>query len=169
MTRPVAGVVLLEAAQPEPALLLIRRSARPGDPWSGHWALPGGRREDDDHDLLATALRELHEECGIALPRQACTRALRPRHAGRHVGRPLLVAPFHVALDRRPTVTPQPAEVAGYRWCPLRVLGDRARHRHGRINPHHPDRVHPHLPIDGHPLWGFTYEVVTRWLGLAAL
>src|ERR671920_2114796 len=49
------------------SILLIRRADRSGDPWSGHMALPGGRREPGDTDLLATAIRETAEELGIEL------------------------------------------------------------------------------------------------------
>ncbi|MEP6687797.1 MAG: NUDIX domain-containing protein, partial [Gemmatimonadales bacterium] len=49
------------------AVLLIRRADRAGDPWSGHMALPGGRREETDPDLVATAVRETFEEVGLSL------------------------------------------------------------------------------------------------------
>lgn len=48
-------------------LLFIHRSARDGDPWSGHVGFPGGRREDDDESDLACAVRETWEELGIDL------------------------------------------------------------------------------------------------------
>src|SRR5207244_3003698 len=39
----------------------------PRDPWSGHLALPGGRADAIDEDLLATAARETLEEIGLNL------------------------------------------------------------------------------------------------------
>src|SRR5262249_42208670 len=50
-------------------LLFIQRAELAGDPWSGQMALPGGRRDADDLDLLATAIREAREETGIELLR----------------------------------------------------------------------------------------------------
>ena len=51
--------------------LFIRRAERADDPWSGHIALPGGRREPGDADRLATAVRETREEVGVTLPASA--------------------------------------------------------------------------------------------------
>src|SRR5512138_157863 len=61
-----AAVAVVLVPSPD-AVLLIRRAERPGDPWSGHMALPGGRRESGDADLVATAIREAAEELGLAL------------------------------------------------------------------------------------------------------
>jgi 8-oxo-dGTP pyrophosphatase MutT (NUDIX family) len=44
-------------------LVFIRRS--PHGIHGGQLAFPGGRREPEDHDLLATALREAEEEVGL--------------------------------------------------------------------------------------------------------
>jgi 8-oxo-dGTP pyrophosphatase MutT (NUDIX family) len=52
-------------------VLLIRRAERDDDPWSGHMAFPGGRREERDLDLVHTARRETHEEVGLELERNA--------------------------------------------------------------------------------------------------
>ena len=52
---------------PKLEVLLIQRAPRVGDPWSAHLALPGGRRDEDDGDDIATARRETLEEIGINL------------------------------------------------------------------------------------------------------
>ncbi|HEX6006859.1 MAG TPA: NUDIX domain-containing protein, partial [Burkholderiales bacterium] len=64
-----AAVALLLRAHDELELLLIKRAEQESDPWSGHVALPGGRRNRHDSDLLHTALRETEEEVGIAVGR----------------------------------------------------------------------------------------------------
>ncbi|BFH73647.1 CoA pyrophosphatase [Sulfurisphaera javensis] len=45
-------------------ILLIKRKENKNDPWSGHIALPGGRREGDE-ECSYTAIRECLEEVGI--------------------------------------------------------------------------------------------------------
>ena len=51
----------------EPEVLFIRRASRQGDPWTGHIALPGGRRDPGDADDFSAAVRETWEEVGIDL------------------------------------------------------------------------------------------------------
>jgi 8-oxo-dGTP pyrophosphatase MutT (NUDIX family) len=46
-------------------LLFIQRAVHEKDRHSGQVAFAGGKREEDDIDLQATALREAHEEVGI--------------------------------------------------------------------------------------------------------
>lgn len=65
-TRREAAVALIMHPDPD-RMLLVRRVQRESDPWSGQLALPGGRREPEDLDLLTTAMRETAEEVGIAL------------------------------------------------------------------------------------------------------
>ena len=54
----------------EESCLILKRAENPADPWSGHLALPGGRKEIEDTDLVETAIRETKEECGITLLRE---------------------------------------------------------------------------------------------------
>lgn len=50
-----------------PEALFIKRASRRGDRWTGHIALPGGRRDPEDVDDGAAAVRETMEEVGIDL------------------------------------------------------------------------------------------------------
>lgn len=51
----------------QPEVLFIKRAARKGDRWTSHVALPGGRRDPEDADDQAAAIRETIEEVGIDL------------------------------------------------------------------------------------------------------
>ncbi len=63
--KPAAVLVGIVPSQEQPAIVLTRRSeALKNHP--GQISFPGGRREEGDADLMATALRESEEE--IALP-----------------------------------------------------------------------------------------------------
>src|SRR5207253_9590753 len=51
----------------ETDLLVIKRALAERDHWSGHLALPGGRKDESDADLRETAVRETREEVGIEI------------------------------------------------------------------------------------------------------
>ena len=82
---PKAAVALIEYCAEESEFLLLQRAIHPDDPWSGHLSFPGGRKEEDDQDLLATCIRETAESVGArvrrhdARPRVRLQRQLVPR------------------------------------------------------------------------------------------
>ncbi|MES2304688.1 MAG: CoA pyrophosphatase [Gemmatimonadota bacterium] len=164
-SRPEAAVALLLVADPD-RLLLIRRADRVGDPWSGQLALPGGRRDGQDEDLLATAIRETREETGLELERAwhvATLDDLAPRSA---VLPPILVRPFvfHLEAEMVPQVSDEVAQVG---WVTLDYLTGPGVFRTASINIRGADREVEgyHLP-EGF-LWGMTERIVTpvlqRW------
>ncbi len=159
-----AAVALIEAVDDPPAVLVIRRAERPGDPWSGQWALPGGRRDPTDADALATCLREVREEVGLDLSRAGDVSAWPIDVAGRHVGLAVTVAPFHFRLVTRPALTPDTREVAALRWCPLSWLADPVNHRRGAVMGLADQDF---IELDGAPLWGLTWRLLRRRIVVA--
>ncbi len=164
MREPEAAVAIVRTRVPDPSILLMRRAEREGDDWSGHWSLPGGRREESDHDLLDTALRELQEECAIRLSREQVSAALIPALARRRTGPFLLVAPFVFDVESELPTNLDPGEAAGAMWVPQRLLLDPAQH-HLQRAPGLPEEMRfPAIPLPGAPLWGFTYRLLLEWL-----
>jgi 8-oxo-dGTP pyrophosphatase MutT (NUDIX family) len=166
MAEPQAAVAIVRAHQPRESILLIRRSEREEDSWSGHWSSPGGRRDPDDPDLLHTALRELEEECAIRLGREHEEAGLPPVLARRRTGPFVLVAPFVFGLDGELLTVLDPREAVEAVWVPLDVWRDPTRHALRAVPGLPGDWLFPAIDLNGMPLWGFTYRLGTDWLGL---
>jgi 8-oxo-dGTP pyrophosphatase MutT (NUDIX family) len=164
--EPEAAVAIVQAGGPAGSVLLMRRAEREGDSWSGHWSLPGGRREPGDPDLLHTALRELAEECGIQLTREHVQAALKPTLARRRVGPFLLVAPFVFHVDGELAAILDPLEAVDSVWTPVDALLDPSRHALRPVPGRPASLLFPCVDMPGPPLWGFTYRLLTDWLGL---
>jgi 8-oxo-dGTP pyrophosphatase MutT (NUDIX family) len=151
---------------PDPdAVLLIRRAERAGDPWSGHFGLPGGRRDPEDADLGETARRETREEVGLDLDPAAQLGILDdvwPRSA---TPAPIIVRPFVYSLDQRPTLQTS-AEVAEAFWVPLAVLADPANYREARIRLQGREQDFPGYHLPQGLVWGLTERILTGLLEL---
>jgi 8-oxo-dGTP pyrophosphatase MutT (NUDIX family) len=161
-----AAVAIVRASGPEDSVLLMRRTEREGDPWSGHWSFPGGRCEPEDSDLLCTALRELDEECGIRLEREHLQIALPATVARRRMGRFLAVAPFVLRVGTELPTVLGTSEAVEAQWVPIRRLTDPSQHRLLAIQGMPRELLFPSIHFDHIPLWGFTYRLITEWLGL---
>jgi 8-oxo-dGTP pyrophosphatase MutT (NUDIX family) len=168
MPEPEAAVAVVHAREPADSILLMRRAVRDGDPWSGHWSFPGGRCDPRDEDPLHTALRELAEECGIHLTAKHLETSLEPTPAGRAGGHAILVAPFVFRVDGELPTILDAAEVDEVLWMPLRLLRDPGRHCLRPVPGRPPETRYPSIDLDGAPLWGFTFRLITSWLGLVA-
>jgi len=98
--------------------LLIRRAERADDPWSGQVALPGGRYDPADADLLVTAIRETREETGVDLSAAERLGVLDDLYPRTPTLPAVVVRPFVFALASRPTLVPG-VEAARVFWLPL--------------------------------------------------
>ena len=159
-----AAVAVLLAPDPD-AVLLIHRAERSGDPWSGHFGLPGGRRDPGDLDLDETARRETREEIGLDLDPAAQLGLLDdvwPRSAA---AVPIIVRPFVYSLDHRPPLRTS-AEVAEAFWVPLDVLADPANYREARVRLQGREQDFPGYHLPQGLVWGLTERILTALLGL---
>lgn len=156
-----AAVAVILAPPERPGILMIRRAIHPGDHWSGHIGLPGGRREPDDAGLLATAVRETLEETGVALPADALLGELDdlgPRSAGAPA---IVVRPFVFGLPSCPPVTPSD-EVAGSFWFPIAELRAHGAGKETTV-PGMDRPVRAYL-MGSNVVWGLTHRIVAQLL-----
>jgi 8-oxo-dGTP pyrophosphatase MutT (NUDIX family) len=172
--RPVAGGFVAAVAlvlrgewtgRPGPECLLIRRASSHGDPWSGHMALPGGKREAADASLLETAIRETREETGIALDRSARMlgrlTAVRPQSAELP---PLSIFPFVFALQVSVEVLPRPDEVAEALWTPIASLSEPSNRAVHTLQLGGALREFPAIDLEGRTVWGLTHRILEDFL-----
>jgi 8-oxo-dGTP pyrophosphatase MutT (NUDIX family) len=158
-----AVAVVLRRRPDDLDLLLIKRARHERDPWSGHMALPGGRRDAADASLLETAVRETLEETAVTLD---------PRGPG-FLGRlervtpsspnlpPLTIAPFVFGVPPATEARPAPAEVDRVHWVSLsRLRGPGAVEMRDIALPGGA-RPFPGLPVAGEFVWGLTYRILT--------
>jgi 8-oxo-dGTP pyrophosphatase MutT (NUDIX family) len=68
--RQAASIIVLRDSDQGPEVLLVQRNPEQRF-MGGAWVFPGGAVHAEDRDHAATALRELREEAGIALPADA--------------------------------------------------------------------------------------------------
>jgi 8-oxo-dGTP pyrophosphatase MutT (NUDIX family) len=163
----VAAVsVILRPKASNPELLLIERAEYESDPWAGHMAFPGGRRNRADDTLLHTAVRETEEETGVDLARY-----------GRQLGRLDPVRPESVRL---PAVTILPlvfsvpettkavaasAEVERTFWIPISHFLDPSTETVHRLDVDGRILSFPALAVTGGVVWGITRRILRNLLG----
>jgi 8-oxo-dGTP pyrophosphatase MutT (NUDIX family) len=158
--RRAAVAVVLRHADSVVELLLIKRSERDDDPWSGHVALPGGRFDPADATLQDTAVRETREETGIDIARDGIVLGmldeLRPRTP---VLPPIIVTPF-VAIVR-PDVSIEPSdEVASAFWVALSSLADPTLTVESDVTARGATWRVPSYLLGGHIVWGMTERIL---------
>ncbi len=160
-----AAVALLIRAHEELEVLLIRRAQQESDPWSGHVALPGGRRDQSDEDLLHTAMRETQEEVGVAIMRDMQLMGALDEVSPRHPRLPpIIIAPFvfAVPIDTTPVIDTREVEAAI--WVPLSALRDKSAASEILITLEGGARAFPSLIYGDYVIWGLTHRILVQFL-----
>ena len=163
--RPAAVALALLDGPMGLEVLLIRRAERAGDPWSGQIAFPGGRYEQGDGDLLATAIRETREETGVDLAKTERLGSLDDLYPRTPTLPPVLVRPFVFALSGRPGLVPS-AEVQRAFWLPLGRLREPGIRREITLTVRGGARTFPAYLVDDEVIWGMTERILTPFLDL---
>lgn len=158
-----AAVSLVLAGSGEDlALCAIRRAEHPLDPWSGHMALPGGRKDPADADPRAAAERETWEEVGLTLAA--------PHHLGTlsdvliRIGgtdRRMILSPFVYYVGEEPPPFAPSEEVAEAYWIPLAHLWDPKNASHLEWERSGARLQYPAIRFGEHSIWGITFRVLT--------
>ena len=155
-----AAVAAIVAADADPEILVLKRMAHPQDPWSGHYAFPGGRRDPEDEDLFATCLRETLEECGIALSTNSLVKEYPVQYAGNHLNKPVPVTTYLFELPEKPSIALERSEITCYEWVPLSYIADQASRVYLPMSSSRPQLLFPAIPATDGLIWGFTYGVL---------
>jgi len=140
--------------------LLIQRTERHDDPWSGQIGLPGGRVKPSDGTIRSTIHREVLEEVGVDLAADGDELgALSIGHPIRRLE--MRVQPWVYGLKRRPSVTIGP-EVSSAFWVSLPSLPLTRTASQVSIRGEH--RTVDCFLVEGKVVWGYTYRVLTELL-----
>lgn len=144
-------------------LLFIQRATHEKDRHSGQVAFAGGKREEDDLDLQATALREAHEEIGIH-PKDVTVLGELSHH---YSISDFEITPVVATVTWPYQLTLQSSEVAAAFTIPLQWL---ANPNHYEINQREFNgQLHPVIyfkEYEGHLLWGATARMTVSLIAL---
>ncbi len=167
-TRQAAVSVVLKQEAWDTKALFILRATKPGDPWSGHMAFPGGHYETHDASLRHTAERETQEEIGLDLlsagefigqidPVQA-----NPR--GRAMD--IVVTPFVYELKDHSVPFDPNYEVADVLWGSLIDMHTGRSHTMGEFVVGGETVNYPGYGVGQEIVWGLTYRMLDQFFSV---
>lgn len=153
---PAHASVLIPLVQREQLTVLLTLRPTHMNSHSGQIAFPGGKADPEDHDAIATALREAHEEVGLE-PQFVEVIGQLPIYT---TGSAFIVTPVVALVDPGFTLKPNAEEVADVFEVPLEYLMNPANHRHHVVDWGGEQRRWLSMPyLDGNTerfIWGAT-------------
>ena len=168
VARHAAVALIMRLAQDgDVELLMIKRAAYAGDPWSGHIALPGGRQEPTDLSLEHTAMRETFEETAIDLARVGLlVGTLDDVHPRTPRLPPLIIRPFVFVAPSEVTIVTS-AEVAEAFWVPLELLSHPSATGEATFTDRGVERTERSFRLGQHVIWGLTERILRQFIAYA--
>ena len=149
-------------------MCFVERARRDRDPWSGDIAFPGGWAKDESESLRLAAMRETHEEIGLALADAHHVGDLEPMPISRFESRFGVIGASVFYVGRHcPALRPDDREIAHAFWVPATDLyhpDNRTVVHWSRFGPPLP---RPALAVGGRVIWGLTYRLLVRFSNLA--
>lgn len=146
--------IILLRFESEVYLLIVKRVESSRDPWSGHFALPGGKRETCDRDLLETAIRETAEETGIDLKKGIFLGVAEPEKPSLNPS--ISILPFAFLLKDKPVIRLNKRELESYVWIPINLL--LKSEKIIEIE----SKKQPAFVVKDVVIWGITYRILKK-------
>ena len=163
-----AAVAVILRASTELEVLLIKRAESERDPWSGHVALPGGRRDPEDANLTRTAIRETSEETGVELSSSGWPMGRLAQVAPSHPTLPpIAITPYVFGVPPEIKASAASPEVDRVLWVTLPVLFDPRTRGTTTIQLPAGPADFPCYWVDGHAIWGLTFRILSEFGDLA--
>lgn len=152
-----AAVLLALTDEEAPRLLMIRRALNlPTHP--GEIAFPGGKRDPEDVDICATALREAWEE--VALPSESV------RFAGMLKSQVsisnLFVTPIVAVIPADVPLRAHPGEVTEILYVPLAFFTAPENLRADRIMREGGERISARFQYEHYTIWGLSGRFIVQ-------
>jgi 8-oxo-dGTP pyrophosphatase MutT (NUDIX family) len=162
-----AVALALAGEEPDLQICFIRRVEKPGDPWSGHIAFPGGRAAPGDASARAVAEREAQEEVGLILRDTHLLGALSEMPVRRNgLDTSMVLSPFVYHLGPSPARLTPNDEVAEAYWIPLEHLWDPRNGTQLELARDGSSMIFPAIRFHEHFIWGLTHRVLALFSDL---
>ncbi|MDY6931495.1 MAG: CoA pyrophosphatase [Halobacteriota archaeon] len=161
--KEAAVALILKERDGDISIIFIKRSEDERDPWSGHMAFPGGRKDEEDESIIDTVMRETFEETGIDL------------REGKIIGRLDDVVPLFRTPGRNLIITPFVAfapsefdictcdEVDEVLEIPVSMLKKRAM----KVQFEGSDRKMSTYHYKKYTIWGITAWILSQFFQIA--
>jgi len=156
-----AAVLLILHGNPDNPWLILTERAKHLNNHAGEVAFPGGMWDQDDGDLLGTALRETQEEIGLPAS-QVKVLGMLPNESPQH--RNIRVTPFVGWVESPLRLRPDCSEIASVFDLPLTVLTELNRYEYFELGKAAVQL--PYIDYQGYKIWGFTLKVMVDMLNI---